>query len=179
LGIGRRGSSGHNFYCAPRPIDAADDVARFTCGKPPLDRFLKRRALSNEGKASRTYVVTARSGRDAGKVVAYYTLAAGAVAREEAPGWAKRNMPSPVPVIVVGRLAVDSDHQGQGLGQSLLREAMKRALDASRQIGARALIVHAINDEAAGFYLPFGFQRFPAESANLFLAIETIAQALS
>jgi predicted N-acetyltransferase YhbS len=82
-------------------------------------------------------------------------------------------------VIVVGRLAVDSDHQGQGLGQSLLREAMKRALDASRQTGARALIVHAIDDESAGFYPPLGFQRFPAESATLFLAIETIALALS
>jgi GNAT superfamily N-acetyltransferase len=178
LGIARRGSSGHHRYSAPRPIEAGDDVAGFSCGKPPLDHFLKQRALRNEGKASRTYVVTSGSGSDAGKVVAYYTLAAGALAHEEAPGWAKRNMPNPVPVIVVGRLAVDSDHHGRGLGKSLLREAMQRSLEASRQIGARALIVHAIDDEAAGFYLPFGFQRFPGESATLFLPIETLAKAL-
>ncbi|HEX5238422.1 MAG TPA: GNAT family N-acetyltransferase [Sphingomicrobium sp.] len=178
MGIARRGSSGHHRYNAPRPIDAADDVAAFSCGKPALDHFLKQRALRNEGKASRTYVVIPQSGGGAADVVAYYTLAAGALAREETPGWAKRNMPNPVPVIVVGRLAVDSNHQGRGLGRSLLREAMLRSLEASRQIGARALIVHAIDDEAADFYLPFGFQRFPAQSATLFLPIETIEKAL-
>jgi predicted N-acetyltransferase YhbS len=178
LGIARSGSSGQHCYSAPRPIDAADEVAAFSCGKPPLDHFLKQRALRNEGKASRTYVVIAQSDANVGTVAAYYTLAAGAVAREETPGWAKRNMPNPVPVIVVGRLAVDSNHQGRGLGKSLLREAMQRSLEASRQIGARALIVHTIDDEAADFYLPFGFERFPAQSATLFLPIETIEKAL-
>ena len=165
-------------YSAPRPIEKGDGVAAFGCGKPQLDDFLKQRALKNEGRSSRTYVVVSQGGESAGKVVAYYTLAAGGVNHEECPTWAKRNMPNPVPVIVLGRLAVDAQHQGKGIGEHLLREAMQRALGACRQIGARALVVHAIDDEAVSFYVPFGFQSFPTDSRTLFLPMETIASSL-
>lgn len=165
-------------YSAPRPIEKGDGVAAFSCGKQPLDDFLKQRALKNEGRASRTYVVVARIGEDAGNVAGYYTLAAGGVNHEDCPTWAKRNMPNPVPVIVLGRLAVATKHQGGGIGKHLLREGMRRALDASWQIGARAIFVHAIDDEAVSFYVPFGFQTFPPESRTLYLPMETVAKSL-
>lgn len=165
-------------YSAPRPVEKDDGVAGFDCGKPPLDEFLKQRAIKNEGKGSRTYVVVSQLGEDAGRVVAYYTLAAGAVNHEECPTWAKRNMPNPIPVMVLGRLAVDGAHQGKKIGKHLLREAMQRTLEASRHVGVRALVVHAIDDEAVSFYVPFGFQTFPTDSRTLFLPIETIANSL-
>lgn len=165
-------------YSQPRPIEAGDNLARFDCGKPPLDDWLRQQAVKNEGKASRTYVVIAHTGEDAGKVVAYYTLAAGAVSHDNAPGWAKRNMPDPLPAIVLGRLAIDTKHQGKGIGKHLLREAMQRSLELAAQVGVRVLIVHAIDDEAIAFYVPFGFRRFPTDGRTLFLPIETIARAL-
>lgn len=165
-------------YTQPRPIEKDDEVAAFDCGKPPLNLFLKQQALKNEGKASRTYVVTALTGEDAGNVVAYYTLAAGAVSHDNAPGWAKRNMPDPLPAVVLGRLAIDNKHQGKGIGTHLLREAMQRSLEFSQNVGVRVLIVHAIDDEAISFYVPFGFRRFPTDGRTLFLPIETIAKAL-
>lgn len=165
-------------YSQPRPIEKGDDLAAFDCGKSPLNEFLKQHALKNEGRASRTYVVTAQSGEDAGRVIAYYTLAAGAVSHDNAPGWAKRNMPDPLPPAVLGRLAIDGKHQGKGIGKHLLREAMQRSLEFATQVGVRVLIVHAIDDEAISFYVPFGFRRFPTDGRTLFLPIETIAKAL-
>ena len=178
MGVVEQLPTEQNPYSAPRPIEKGDEVAAFGCGKQSLDDFLKHRALKNERKASRTYVVVSQAGESAGKLVAYYTLAAGGVNHEECPTWAKRNMPNPVPVIVLGRLAVDAQHQGTGIGKHLLREAMQRALEASAQIGARALVVHAIDDEAVSFYVPFGFQNFPTDSRTLFLPMETIADSL-
>jgi GNAT superfamily N-acetyltransferase len=178
MGVVEQLPAGQKPYGAPRPIDKGDVVVGFSCGKLPLDDFLKQQAIKNEGKASRTYVVAAQSGEDAGKVVAYYTLAAGAVNRDDAPGWAKRNMPNPLPVVVLGRLAVDSRHQGKGLGKHLMREAMQRTLEAARHIGARALVVHAIDDEAVSFYVPYGFQGFPTERRTLCVPIETISNSL-
>lgn len=178
MGVVEPLTTGRAPYNRPRPISDDDDVQAFDCGKQALNDFLTQKALKNEGKASRTYVVCSASGEDAGKVVAYSSLAAGAVAHGQVPGWAKRNMPNPIPVFVLGRLAVDSRHQGKGLGSALLKEAMQRTLEASRQIGARALIVHAIDDEAINFYVGYGFQRFPTDSRTLLLPIETVANAL-
>ena len=87
-------------------------------------------------------------------------------------------MPNPIPIFVLGRLAVDSNHQGKGLGRGLLKEAIQRALEASRTIGARALVVHAIDDEAIGYYAGYGFRRFPSDSGPLFLPVETLAESL-
>jgi GNAT superfamily N-acetyltransferase len=178
VGVVEQLSAGQKPYAPPRPIQSSDELAAFDCGKPPLNEFLKQQALKNEGKASRTYVVVAQTGEYAGKVVAYYTLASGAVTHDNAPGWAKRNMPDPLPAVVVGRLAVDAKYQGKGIGKHLMREAMQRSLEVAAQIGVRLLIVHAVDDEAINFYVPFGFRRFPTDSRTLFLPIETIANAL-
>lgn len=178
MGVVEQLPAGKNAYSAPRPIQKDDAVAGFGCGKEPLDDFLKQRAVKNEGRGSRTFVVLSQFGEDAGKVAAYYTLGAGAVNHEECPTWAKRNMPNPIPVIVLGRLAVDSAHQGKNIGKHLLREAMQRTLEASRHVGVRALIVHAIDDAAVSFYVPFGSQAFPIDGRTLFLPIESIAKAL-
>ena len=178
MGVVEQLPEGQKPYGQPRPIEKGDNLEGFDCGKPPLDDFLKQQALKNEGKASRTYIVAAQTGEDAGRVIAYYTLAAGAVSHDNAPGWAKRNMPDPLPAIVLGRLAVDRKHQGKSIGQHLLREAIQRSLQSAAQIGVRVLLVHAIDDEAINFYVPFGFRRFPSDSRTLFLPIETLAKAL-
>ena len=159
---------------APRPISPDDRLGRFDCGHPALNDFLRKRALGNEGKASRTYVVLSRDG----EVVAYYTLATGGVDHGDAPGALERNMPNPLPVMVLGRMAVDLRLARKGLGKGMMREAMQRVLEASVSIGARAMVVHAVDDEAVAFYTPFGFQAFPAGGRTLFLPIETLAAAL-
>lgn len=167
-------TAGKPAYSTPRPISPDDRLDRFDCGKPALNDFLRRRALKNEGKASRTYGVCSA----AGEVVAFYTLAAGAVELEEVPGSLRRNMPNPLPIMVLGRMAVDLSHAGRGLGKGMMREAMQRVLEASRNVGARALVVHAIDDEAVTFYTPFGFHAFPTGNRTLFLPVETIAASL-
>ena len=169
------GKLGTAPYSAPRPIGAEDRLEAFDCGKPALNDSLRRRALKNEGRASRTYVVCAQSG----EVVGYYTLAAGAVDLHEAPPKLRRNMPSPLPAIVLGRLATDVRHSGRRIGKGMLREALSRVLEASRSVGVRAVVVHAIDDEAAAFYAQYGFRAFPADGRALFLPVETIAKALA
>src|SRR5690606_496983 len=144
----------------------------FSCGKPPLDDWVKHRALRAEGRSARTYVTC-----EARAVVAYYCFAAGAVRLEGVPKPMRRNMPTEVPVILIGRLAVDSRFQGRGIGSALLRDAFARALEASTIIGARAVMVHALDEEAAAFYTAYGFERFPESSLTYFLQMETIRQA--
>lgn len=178
MGVVEQLPAGQKPYSEPRPIEKGDVVAGFACGKQALDDFLKQRAAKNEAKATRTFVVLAQTGPDAGKVIAYYSLAAGAVSHAEAPNWAKKNMPNPVPVTILGRLAVDVNHHGKGLGSALLKEAMQRTMEAARHVGARALVVHAIDDEAVNFYVPYGFQQFPTDSKTLFLPIETLVASL-
>ena len=165
-------------YTQPRPIETGDSVQDFGCGKRELDDWLKQRALKNQGKASRTYVVCSNASEDGGRVVGFYSLSAGAVRREDAPGWARKNMPNPLPIFVLGRLAIDAQHQHKGLGMALLREALQRTLEASRRVAGRALVVHAIDDDAVSFYVAFGFQAFPPNSRTLFLPIETIVASL-
>lgn len=165
-------------YAPPVPIHADDRLDRFESGNKALDDWLRAHALENEDKASRTYVVTAQVGADAGHVVAYYTLAYGSVVRAEMPRKIRQGLPNPVPVMVLGRLAVDRRHGGKGIGPSLLREAMQRTIEASRIAGLRALIVHAIDDDAVGFYAKYGFQIFPAGTRTMFLPIETLHQAI-
>lgn len=165
-------------YASPTPITADHRIDGFDCGKAPLDEWLKAHALENEGKASRSYVVTAQAGEDAGSVVAYYTLANGSVTREEVPKKIRQGLPNPVPIMVLGRLAVDKRHAGNGIGPALLREAMQRTWQASQVAGIRALVVHAIDDDAVGFYAKYGFQIFPNGSRTLFLPIESLQQAI-
>ena len=158
---------------APSPLDASHDVERFDCDKPPLNDWLKSRAAKNEGRASRTFVVCENR-----NVIGYYCLASGAVKHEGAPGKLRKNMPEPIPAFVIGRLAVDKQYQGRGIGAGLLKDALKRALSASKEIGARCVLVHAIDDDAIPFYLTYGFKPFPTDSRTMYLPMQDIVAAL-
>lgn len=170
MGVAGRSRS----YSAPTPIAPDHRLDTFASTRPALDTWLKTHALDNEGVASRTYVVTLAQGREANRVAAYYTLAYGSVGRTELPRKLRHGLPNPVPVMVLGRLAVDRGHERRGLGSGLLREALRRTLEASQVAGLRALLVHAIDDEAAAFYTQYGFQEFPAGGRTLFLPVETV-----
>lgn len=148
-------------------------MSDFDCGEPVLDDWLRRRALDNESRFSRTYVVC--EGR---RVAGYYAIAAGAVERAAAPGKVRRNAPDAIPVSVIGRLAVSRAHAGRGLGGDLLADALRRIAAASRSIGIGAVIVHAKDEEAKRFYLACAeFIESPADSRMLFLPIETVVAA--
>lgn len=165
-------------YLAPVPLTADHRIDGFDCGKTKLNDWLKAHALDNEGRSSRTYVVVANTGPQAGDVIGYYTLATGGVTRSEMPRKIRQDLPNPVPVMMLGRLAIDERHQKRSIGPAMLREAMQRTLDISQSAGVRALMVHAIDDEAVTFYLQYGFVTFPADSRTMFLPIETLAAAL-
>jgi ribosomal protein S18 acetylase RimI-like enzyme len=159
---------------APELLSDGHELEAFNSGATSLDHWLKRRARGNQASgASRVYVVCRNN-----TVVGYYALAAGAVERDEAPSKVKRNMPSPVPAIVLGRLAVDRREQGNKIGAALLRDALSRAMNASHEIGAVAVLVHALNDRAKAFYLGHGFVVSPVEPLVLMLRIKDIAAAL-
>jgi GNAT superfamily N-acetyltransferase len=158
---------------APVPLTADHDVRGFNCGKEPLNDWLKMRALKNEGRASRCYVVT-----QGNTAIGYYTLSMGSVAHTGAPRGLRQNMPNPVPVAVIGRLAVDQGFHGQGIGAGMLQDALRRALYASQAVGARAVIVHAIDEEVVPFYQGFDFHPFPTDAKTLWIAMETIVAAL-
>jgi GNAT superfamily N-acetyltransferase len=159
---------------APVRLTAFHNLAEFDCGTPSLNQWLTRQALKNEASgASRTYVVCLEN-----SVVGYYCLAAGAVVRTEAPKPMQRNMPDPIPVMVLGRLAVDRANQGRGIGRALLRDDILRVLRAAEIVGIRAILVHAISEEAKQFYLSHGFEESPIEPMTLCLALGTARQAL-
>ena len=159
---------------APTPIHADLDLSTFSCGKPLLDQWLQKRAIKNKkAGASRTYVVS--KGR---QIIAWYSIAAGAVIRINAPGTISRNMPDPIPVMVLGRLAVSIDFQGQGFGPALVRDAVKRTLIAADITGIRALMVHALDEAAFEFYQKIGFIPSPSQPLTLFLGIKGIRNAL-
>lgn len=160
-------------YSGPRPLEAGDDTAAFHTGEPALDGWLASRALKAENnQTARTYVVL---DAEMGAVAGYYCLSAHSVTRADiGGGQLGRNAPDPVPVILLGRLAIDRNHQGAGLGSALLKDALRKAVSAARVIGARALLVHTINDEVAGFCLRFGFRPVPANPRTLFLPLDRL-----
>lgn len=155
-------------------LTAAHDVSAFDCGIADLNDWLKQRALSNEESgASRSYVVCA-----AGRVVGYYALASGGVALVSAPGRVRRNMPNPLPVMILGRLAVDKNWHGRRVGQSLLRDAVLRTLQAAEIGGIRAILVHAISEDAKRFYERHGFSVSPVDPMTLMITIADAEKAL-
>lgn len=159
---------------APEHLTANHDVAAFESGVPELDAWLKRRALQNEASgASRTYVVCAGA-----RVVGYYALATGAVAPQRATGKVRRNMPDPIPVMVLGRLAVDRAHQGRGLGSALLKDALLRTLNVASIVGIRAVLLHAISDDARCFYDQAGFSASPVEPMTMMITLADVERAL-
>jgi GNAT superfamily N-acetyltransferase len=158
---------------APAPITAEHDLSRFDCGEPALNDWLQQRALKNESRFSRTYVVC-----EGNRVVAYVCISAGAVDRAAAPGKVRRNAPDTIPVSVIGRLAVDRGHAGKGLGTDILMDALGRIAAASQSIGIAAVLVHAKSDAAKRFYMKCAeFIEYPADSRTLFLPIETVIAA--
>jgi GNAT superfamily N-acetyltransferase len=164
---------GGGTLSAPVPLTADHDLSDFDCGEPALDDWLKHRALKNESRFSRTYVVC-----DGKKVVAYFCISAGAVERAAAPGKVRRNAPDTIPVSVIGRLAVSRSHAGRGLGADILADALKRIAAASQSIGIGAVLVHAKDDKAKRFYMACAeFIEYPADSRTLFLPIETVVAA--
>jgi GNAT superfamily N-acetyltransferase len=158
---------------APEALAADHVLGGFDSGVASLDDWLRRRALQNQASgASRTFVV-----RDGAQVVAYYALAASAVAPDAAPGRFRRNMPDPIPVVVLGRLAISRTHQGQGLGRALFQDAAKRVVHAADTIGIRGLLVHAISDEAKAFYLKLGLVPSPIETMTLMTTVGELIAA--
>ena len=152
---------------APCPIAGYHNFDEFKCGVSLLDNWLKKRARSNErSRASRTYVLC-----DGDKVIGYYALASGSLANKMAPGKIKRNMPDPIPIMVLGRLAIDQEYQGNKLGDALLREAILRVLQAANIAGSKAILAHAISAEAKKFYIDRGFIVSPFEPMTLVLPL--------
>ncbi|MGF6609475.1 putative GNAT family N-acyltransferase [Paraburkholderia sp. WSM4175] len=153
---------------APQPLLAEHDVASFSCGRLELDDWLKRRALINHNSgASRVLVTT----DDTGRVYGYYALAAGAVAHVDATGNVLRNMPNPIPVVVLGRLARDVNTKGVQLCAALLKDALNRASSIAKDLGVRAMLVHATDAHAAAFYESYGFTPSPVRPLTLMLRL--------
>jgi GNAT superfamily N-acetyltransferase len=164
---------GDRRLTAPVPLTADHDLSAFACGEPALDEWLKQRALKNESRFSRTYVVC-----EGNRVVAYFCISAGAVERALAPGKVRRNAPDSIPVSVIGRLAVSRSHAGRGLGSDILADALRRVAVASQSIGIGAVMVHAKDENAKRFYMACAeFIEYPADSRTLFLPIETVVAA--
>jgi GNAT superfamily N-acetyltransferase len=160
---------------APVPLTAEHDVPDFDCVEPALNDWLRHRALKNESRFSRTYVVC-----EGNRVVAYFCISAGAVERAAAPGKVRRNAPDTIPVSVIGRLAVSRDHAGKGLGADILSDALRRIAVASQSIGIGAVLVYAKDEAAKRFYIRCAeFIEYPEDSRTLFLPIETVIAAFS
>lgn len=159
----------------PEPLRAAHNVSDFDCGKPELTEWLRRHALRNhQAGTSRVYVFH-RSGR----VVGYCALAAGSVELEEAPARIRKGLARhPIPVILLARFAVDASEQGRGLGAALLKDALKRIASAADEIGARAVLVHAKDDDAKAFYQRYDFEPSPTDLLHLFLLMKDLRAVL-
>jgi GNAT superfamily N-acetyltransferase len=155
---------------APSPISETHETGAFDSGVLLLDEWLKRRARSNQNSgASRTYVVG-----DADRVVAYYALSAGAVEIAAATGRVRRNMPDPVPVAVLGRLAIARSEQGRGLGRALVKDAFSRIAQAADIIGIRGVLVHAISLEAKAFYTAIGLETSPLHPMTMMATLADV-----
>lgn len=151
----------------PEPLTGQHNTEAFASGVESLDTWLKRRAMKNQlTGASRTFVVC-----EGGRVVAYYALASSAITVDDAAGRFRRNMPDPIPVVVLGRLAVDRALQGKGLGRALVRDAALRVMQAADTIGIRGLVVQALSDEARVFYERVGFDSSPLDPMLLMMTL--------
>lgn len=163
------------ILAASEPLSDHHLLDHFQCGVGTLDEWLKRRARANQASgASRTFVAC-----DQRQVAAYYALASGAIAAAYTTGRVRRNMPDPIPVVVLGRLAIDKSLHGQGLGRALFGDAARRVLNAADEIGIRAILVHAISEEAKRFYLALGFEPSPIEPLTLMVTLADVRAALA
>jgi GNAT superfamily N-acetyltransferase len=161
----------------PSPPELLADrhqIADFNSGEASLDDWLTRRARANQvSGATRTYVLCLKE-----RVIGYYALASAVVTVENAPGRFRRNMPNPIPVAVLARLAVDRDWQERGIGRALFRDAAHRVAQAADAIGIRGIVVHAISDQAKSFYVALGFDPSPRAPMTLMVTLSDIRAAL-
>ncbi len=159
---------------APAPLTARHDTTAFDCGVAALDDWLRRRAIANQASgASRTFVVC-----DGDKIIGYYALASGSVSVDAAPGRFRRNMPQPIPVVILARLAVDRGYQGRGIGLMLFRDAAMRVFNAADTIGIRGILVHAISEEAKAFYVALGFEPSPFDPMTLMVTLNDVKKTV-
>jgi predicted N-acetyltransferase YhbS len=157
-------------FTPPEPLTNHHIVSDFSCGTVALDDWLKKRSLNNQNNdATRTFVICIDE-----RVVGYYALAAGAISTQSVRGNFRRNMPDPIPVVVLARLAIDSSIQGRGLGRALFRDAALRVMQSADTIGIRGIVVHAISAAAKDFYLALGFDRSPIEPMTLTIALKDL-----
>jgi len=159
----------------PVPITGDHYLADFDSGEASLDEWLKKRAIKNSAAgASRCFVLCSSQ-----TVIGYYSLSAGAISHEAAPKAMRRNMPDPLPALLLGRLAVDRRYHNQGLGSGLLRDALLRSLNIARDAGVFAILVHALHDQAKQFYLSRGFVESPLQPMTLIMTLATVQTILT
>ncbi|MGA7564430.1 MAG: GNAT family N-acetyltransferase [Desulfobaccales bacterium] len=158
----------------PEPLADAHELAEFSSGVPSLDDWLKQRARANQASgATRTFVVA-----EDRRVIAYYAVASGAISIGDALGRFRRNMPDPIPVALLARLAIDSAWQRRGLGRALFRDCAARINHAADSIGIRGIVVHAISEQAKAFYLALGFEPSPLDPMTLMVTLSDLRAIL-
>jgi GNAT superfamily N-acetyltransferase len=175
----------------PVPLISTHVVKDFDCGVDSLNEWLCKRSLKNQAiGSSRTFVVTNGESEKCGLglcpsgapfqeiVIGYYCLSSAAIDRIELPKAKQRNMPDPIPAVLIGRLGVDLQYQGQKIGLSLLQDALHRIISASQSIGIAYILVHALDDGAKRFYEINGFVAIPEQPLTLFLSVATAAKAM-
>jgi GNAT superfamily N-acetyltransferase len=156
-------------YAGPVLLGSEHVVAGFDCGKPALNEWLARRALANQVTGtSRTWAVL---GGEPVRVVAFYASCTAAVVRSQAPRSLARDQPEQIPAVLLGRLAVDLEHKGRGLGAALLKHFSLKAAQVAESVGVRLLLVHAKDDEAKSFYARFGFVQSPVDPLVLMMLV--------
>ena len=161
-------------FSNPEPLNPTHLISGFSCGISSLDQWLKRRALANQvSGATRTFVICVDH-----TVVGFYALASGGIAVKSALGQFKRNMPDPIPVVILARLAIANSYQGQGLGRALFKDGALRVVQASETIGIRGIIVHAISEKVKSFYLALGFRESPLEPMLLMITLNDLIACL-
>ena len=158
----------------PAPLGETHDTLTFRCGIEVLDDWLAQRALGNQREgASRTYVVCENR-----QIIGYYSLSVGSIGRGEATGSMRRNMPEPIPVMVLGRLAVEQSWQGKGVGADMLADAVQRTHQAAQIAGIRGMVIDAISEDAARFYERWGFVRSPQLPMKLMARMKDLARLM-
>ena len=161
-------------FTAPAPLTAQHDLTGFQSDEPVLDDWLRQRALRNmKSAATKTYVICPAESLT---VIGYYALCMGQILATDVTGAMRRNMPNQIPAVLLGRLAVDRQWQGKGLGGHLLRDVVHRSRRAAQAVSARLIIVHAISPAAEAFYRHYGFTRLPVESPTLALDLTKLAK---
>ncbi|HKZ12658.1 MAG TPA: GNAT family N-acetyltransferase [Solirubrobacterales bacterium] len=165
-------------YSSPEPLRGKHGTEGFECGEASLDIWIGRYARQAEASGSARVFVTTDDGA---RVVGFYALSAASVSPKNATERLLRGQSEhqAVPAILIGRLAVDLDHQGNQVGRSLLQDALLRSATAADSIGARAVIVHAISEDAAHFYERFGFERSPTDPLHLILLLKDLRKLLA